>query len=71
MEYVYFGYAGSVERGPKYQLRNGYARISDDGNDCQPWSTKREAQSEAKADGRKALFFESIEDAQEAQKADA
>ena len=46
--------AGNVKRATKrgYVWRQGYA----EGETCQPWRTKREAQSEAKAQGMKAVF---------------
>jgi hypothetical protein len=49
--------AGLVERGPKYQWRDGYSRIHD-GAETLPWVTKREAQRDAKAHGGRAVFHE-------------
>lgn len=71
----HFFRAGRVERGPKYDWRDGYCRIapgSDGGNLCEtfPWLTKREAQSFAKEHGGKAVFHEREDEARSAVSAD-
>lgn len=45
---------GSVERGPRYEWRDAY---SENGN-TYPWLTKREAQSDARRRGARAVFVE-------------
>lgn len=60
--------AGHVE---KYSMSSrgywlvGYSRLSEHGN-LYPWSTKREAQTESKRRGHKAVFFETYDEAREA-----
>jgi hypothetical protein len=51
----HFFRAGSVERGPKYEWRDAYSRVLN-GHMCYPWDTKREAQTDARANGGKAVF---------------
>jgi hypothetical protein len=53
-ETITFVRVGSVERGPKYEWRDGY---SENGN-TYPWLTMREAQADAKARGCKATFVD-------------
>lgn len=47
--------AGTVERGPRYELRDGYAHRTLNGVEY-PWLTKREAQSAAKRANARAVF---------------
>lgn len=47
--------AGSVERGARYEWREGYSRAVEGGT-IYPWLTKREAQRAAKAEGARAVF---------------
>lgn len=59
--WVYFR-AGSIERGTGtrrgYVWRDGYSRLKAGGLMEYPWMTKREAQSDAKAHGAKAVIFD-------------
>lgn len=63
-KWVYFR-AGRVERGPRYEWRDGFARITGGGVEY-PWLTRREAQSAAKEAGAIAVFFETEAEAREA-----
>lgn len=47
--------AGNVERGARYTLREGFARVTATGVEY-PWLTRREAQREAKEAGARAVF---------------
>ncbi len=58
--------AGSVERGARYESRNGYSRVPEPGIMQYPWSTSREAQTESKQRGMLAVFHETREDADNA-----
>lgn len=49
--------AGNVERGARYEWREGYARVTDSGIEY-PWLTKREAQASAKRGGARAVFHD-------------
>lgn len=60
--YRYF-VAGDVERGRAYDWKQPFSRLSDDGLETQPWVTRTEARLEAKKDGAKAAFFNSIAEA--------
>lgn len=57
--------AGSIERGPKYGRREGYARVTAAGF-WAPWLTRREAQSQANRDGGFAVFHDSEDEARTA-----
>ena len=50
--------AGRVERGARYEWRDGYARVVDGGGTLYPWMTKREAQQAAREAGAHAVFHE-------------
>lgn len=52
-------YRGQIERGPRYEWRDGYSSNSPEGFVRYPWMTKRECQRDAKARGGKAVFFRS------------
>lgn len=54
--HVYFR-AGHIERGSRYEWRDGYSRVTRAGI-CYPWLTKREAQAEARAHGTRAVFVD-------------
>lgn len=54
-----YHYRGMIERGGPY---HGYRWVEgwspgEDGEVCYPWFTRREAQRQAKAEGRKAVFI--------------
>lgn len=59
----HFFRAGPIEFGPKYKWADGYARVTEDGTVEFPWLRFREAQSQAKKYGGKAIFHETKEDA--------
>ena len=53
-------YRGLVERGGPfkgYRWANGYSANGPNGEETQPWLTKRECYAEAKADGVQAVFI--------------
>lgn len=54
---IYY-YRGGVERGTggRYQWREGYSENSPEGRPLYPWLTKKEAQRDAKRQGKKAVF---------------
>jgi hypothetical protein len=54
---IYY-YRGDIERGPRYEWRRGYSANGPSGGVLYPWNTKKECQSEAEAQGVKAVFVE-------------
>ena len=52
-----FHYRGGIERGPRYEWRDGYSAEGEGGGVLYPWSTRGECRAEAKADGFKAVFY--------------
>jgi hypothetical protein len=58
---IVYTYRGGVERGPRYEWRDGYS-ATHDGHVIYPWMTKRECQQEAKAHGQRAAFRHSPEE---------
>jgi hypothetical protein len=57
--------AGSVERGARYEWKDGYSRVTPTGM-TYPWLTKREAQRQARSEGAKAIFHHDKESARAA-----
>ena len=53
---ITYHYRGLIERGPRYDWREGYSAVGENGGVLYPWSTKRECQREAKKQGKKAVF---------------
>ena len=53
---ITYYYRGLIERGPKYDWREGYSENGESGHPIYPWSTKRECQQAAKKQGAKAVF---------------
>lgn len=49
---------GSIERGPRYDWRDGYSATTVDGGVLYPWLTKAECRRAAKRFGSKAVFVE-------------
>jgi hypothetical protein len=52
-----YHYRGLVERGSRYQWREGYSDDGPTGGITFYWRTKRECRMEAKRDGFKAVFY--------------
>jgi hypothetical protein len=52
-----YHYRGRVERGARYEWKDGYSEYSQSGGVRYPWSTRKECQEEAKRDGFKAVFY--------------
>jgi len=52
-----YHYRGGVERGPRYDWRDGYSETTETGGIVYPWSTRAECGREAKADGVRAVFM--------------
>jgi hypothetical protein len=52
-----YDYRGLIERGARYQWREGYSETTETGGITYPWNTRRECQREAKAEGRIAVFY--------------
>lgn len=53
---ITYYYRGMIERGPRYDWREGWSENSAEGHPIYPWSTKRECQRAAKKEGAKAIF---------------
>ena len=53
---IVYKYRGPIERGPRYEWRDGYSADSENGGVLYPWNTKRECQSQARKLGCKAVF---------------
>jgi hypothetical protein len=58
MKTITYIYRGQIERGADYHWCNGFSPDSEDGLPTYPWMTKRECQTDAKANGAKAAFRE-------------
>ena len=52
-----YDYRGQIERGPRYEWRDGYSRTTETGAVEYPWLTKTECRAEAKARGLRAVFY--------------
>ena len=52
-----YHYRGQVERGARYEWRDGYSASGEGGGGLYPWATRAECRSEAKRDGFKAVFY--------------
>jgi hypothetical protein len=52
-----YHYRGGVERGARYEWRDGYSQNSAEDLPLYPWSTRSECRAEAKKDGYKAVFY--------------
>jgi len=57
IQQVIYHYRGLVERGPRYDWREGYSESSAEGNPFYPWMTRKECRHEAKTRGMKAVFY--------------
>lgn len=55
-EWIYV-FVGLIERGPRYQWKNGYARVVNGATE-QPWMTRAEARADASANRAKAIFVQ-------------
>jgi hypothetical protein len=55
-ELIVYTYRGGIERGARYEWRNGYSATTEDGHILYPWMTKRECQRDAKLNGKRATF---------------
>lgn len=63
MKLIHYYRAGQIERGRDYHWLDGYSRVTATGS-LFPWLTKREAQSDARREGGKAVFHETLAEAQ-------
>jgi hypothetical protein len=54
---ITYTYRGLVERGTRYDWREGYSETSPDGGIYYPWMTKRECQQDAMKQGSRAVFI--------------
>jgi len=52
-----FHYRGGIERGARYEWRDGYSEGDSDRNIHYPWNTRGECRTDAKARGFKAVFY--------------
>ena len=55
-EPITYHYRGLIERGARYEWREGYSPSTTEGLVIYPWVTKAEAQAEAKRNGQSAVF---------------
>lgn len=55
-ETITYYYRGQIERGTGYEWRDGYSANSADGNPLYPWMTQRECQTDARLQGKRAVF---------------
>jgi hypothetical protein len=46
-----------IERGARYQWRQGYSATTEEGKTLYPWLTKEECRTEASAEGKRAIFY--------------
>lgn len=54
---IAYHYRGRVERGARYEWRDGYSANSERGEILFPWMTRRECRQDAKRQGGKAVFY--------------
>lgn len=52
-----YHYRGGVERGARYEWRDGYSETTVDGDVQYPWMTRKECREEAARDGMRAVFY--------------
>jgi hypothetical protein len=52
-----YHYRGLIERGARYEWREGYSENSAHGQPLYPWNTRGECRREALSRGRKAVFY--------------
>ena len=54
---VAYHYRGLIERGPRYEWREGYSENLIDGQPLYPWNTRGECRREAASRDLKAVFY--------------
>ncbi len=57
VEAIHYHYRGPVEVGHEYDWCDGYSADGPNGGVLYPWQTKRACRADAKAQGKRALFF--------------
>jgi hypothetical protein len=55
-ETIVYTYRGPIERGARYEWRDGYSATGAGGGILYPWMTKRECQANARSQGKRAVF---------------
>jgi hypothetical protein len=54
---IIYHYRGLIERGPRYEWREGYSENSADGLPLYPWNTRGECRTDALRRGFIAVFY--------------